>query len=109
MAMLWNVVKVMYRSLLLVSKDTTFQVTRSDTYLKDPLGLLQQNECLLIALSLDVVVGSVNQLIENDRNLLLIHLYLLVVVFVEGVTFLREIAACIARLSAASADNIAFA
>ena len=57
--------------------------------LEDIFGLLKENERLLIALSLYVVIGSVHKLVEDDRDLLLIHLYLLVIVLVEGVTLLR--------------------
>lgn len=52
------------------------------------LSLLQKDQSFFVALSLDIIIGSIHKLIEHDWNFLLVHLYLLIVVLIEGVTFL---------------------
>ena len=58
------------------------------TYLEDTFRLLEQYECFFVVLSLNKVEGGVCQLGQNDWNLVLVHLDLFIVHFVEWVALL---------------------
>lgn len=60
-------------------------------YIKDTFSLLQENQGFFIALTLNVVISGVNQLIEHNWDLFLIYFYLLVVVLIERIAFLWNI------------------
>lgn len=76
------------------------------TYLKDVLCLLQEDQTLLVALPLYVVVGSIDQFIENYRDLLLVYFDLLVVVLVEGIALLWQISIWSSSLIAAAVPRL---
>ena len=60
------------------------------TYLEDPFGFLKQNQSFFVIFALNEVVRSISQFSQDDRNLILIHLDLLIVHLVERVAFLRS-------------------
>jgi hypothetical protein len=61
------------------------EVKSNDSYLKNTLCFLEENQRLLVTLSSDVVVGSVNQFVENYGDFFLVNFDLLVIVLIKGV------------------------
>lgn len=61
------------------------------SYLEHTLSLLQKYQSFIVALSLNVIIGSINQFIKYDWYFFLVHLDLFIVVLVKRVTFLGNL------------------